>query len=82
MAPLQCYSDISKTDLQTPIYHPSTPIIKNLPFFCQTFSVPAEKGIAYVSFLVNHQARANALMPPVSLPTIMAGSTSGAKPAV
>ena len=58
------------------------PHYKKPPLLLSNLFGPTEKGIAYVSFLVNHQARANALMPPVSLPTIMAGSSSGAKPAV
>ena len=57
-------------------------IIKRTPFPVKPFSALAGEGDSYTSFLVNHQASARALMPPVSFPTIMAGSTSGANPAV
>ena len=62
----------------------TTPILyyKKNPLPCQILFGSDGEGEYYASFLVNHQASASALMPPVSFPTIMAGSASGAKPAV
>ena len=46
------------------------------PFLAET-----RKG-RYFSVFVSHRATATALTPPTNLPTIMAGSIRGAKPAV
>ena len=46
-----------------------------------TFLAETRKGY-YHSFFVSIRATTTALMPPASLPTIMAGSISGANPAV
>ena len=51
--------------------------------FCQQqfrFFQKAE-NVCYFSFLVSHSATATALIPPASLPAIIAGSAAGAKPA-
>ena len=53
-------------------------------FFC-IFDIIAQSGAlcqAFSSFLVSHKATAMALIPPASLPAIMAPIISGANPAV